>query len=145
MTRQSNVGKKLLFERLTRVSKNEASDTLNYAQNLEALRESVLHELERLFNTRRNSLTSLLNGERTILEYGLASVETLLWQGFSVKDGLPVEIEQAIDAFEPRLKQVKALVTPIGSGIEEIQVIISGHLQLEHHSEPVRFPLKLTR
>jgi type VI secretion system lysozyme-like protein len=104
--------------------------------------ESVRGELSRLLNTRCSETIEGLQGqERTVLNYGLPDFFTLSPTSDGDRQRLARLIVEAVRAYEPRLRNPLAEVTPDTTNGRALRVMLSGLLIVEQLSEPVSFPL----
>jgi type VI secretion system protein ImpF len=82
----------------------------------EGLRASVRRELQRLLNTRCPvSAEAAAARPRTVLEYGLADFSHLYTRDAVARAELAAEIDRAVAAYEPRLRNARATVDDAGS------------------------------
>ncbi|MGH9446054.1 MAG: type VI secretion system baseplate subunit TssE [Terriglobia bacterium] len=104
----------LLFERLTDSEPASQSERRPFRiHDLDALSESVRRELARLLNTRCPCPERLReNAERTVLEYGIPDFSSLSAASEADRSRLAGMIEQALSAYEPRLRQIHAAFQP---------------------------------
>ena len=83
---------------------------------LEQLKESVKRDLEALLNTRQEAILDLVNGFQeagnSLLTYGLPDLLTYNFRDPKKRDDICLILKQAIDRFEPRLKQVRVELAP---------------------------------
>ena len=77
------------------------------------LRESVRRELEQLFNTRCPIPSHRLPvGGRTVIDYGIPDFGTFSARNFNDHSRLADELRRAVEAYEPRLANVRVHVEP---------------------------------
>lgn len=99
-----------LFDRLVQPGGRRPAprhDTLDRA----GLRESVRRELEQLFDTRCSLPAEALRGrERTVIEYGLPDLSVLAPARHADRVRLAAILREAIEAYEPRLADVRVTV-----------------------------------
>jgi type VI secretion system lysozyme-like protein len=104
----------LLFDRLVdddRTSDEEEEPVRTLDR--EALRRSVRVELERLLNTRSPlRADELAERPRTTLEYGLPDLAHLYTRDPAAHAAAAAAVKEAVEAYEPRLRQVRASVEP---------------------------------
>jgi type VI secretion system protein ImpF len=78
------------------------------------LKKSIARDLELLLNTRMELLDPLPDGyseaTRSILTYGLPDLTLLTASSHKDRNKVRRIIEQAVDIFEPRLKNVRVIV-----------------------------------
>lgn len=146
MQRPDPVGARaLLFERLEDRDPWSPEARPFRVHDREGLRESVARELSRLLNTRCPLTPEELAGRpRTVLEYGLAD-----WSPAHARDPaaismLETEARRAIEAYEPRLREVRVKAEPVTGRDREVRLTIDGVLAVEGGGrEPVSFPMVL--
>ena len=108
----------------------------------ERLRESVARELSRLLNTRCALRPEELAGRpRTVLEYGVADWSPAHVADPGARDALAAEMRRAVEAYEPRLRQVRVRVAPAPGRERALVAIVEGVLASEGGEEPVSFPV----
>lgn len=134
--------KALLFDRL-----DESSDSTSTAQTgyigIEELKRSIIEQLDHLLNTRRAPIDK---PSLTVLDYGIPD-----YSAFSVGDTGQMRrlircIEQAIVAFEPRLKNVRAelLKADPTSLDQSLQIRLSAQLSVEPLTDDIKLYLILS-
>ncbi len=106
-------------------------------------RQSIQEELDLLFNTRRFRIPDE-EAERTVLDYGMATLEMIKHRHPVLAVGIELEIQAVIQSFEPRLQHVQVEVLPDLDEEGRTQVHISGQVQLETQMEHFRFPMTLS-
>lgn len=78
------------------------------------LKESVRRELEQLFNTRCPFPSHRLPaGGRTVIDYGIPDFGTFSARNFDDHSRLADELRRAVEAYEPRLANVRVFVEPL--------------------------------
>ena len=110
-----------------------------------ALRESVRRELERLLNTRCPLPEDQLVGrERTVVEYGLPDLAVLGPARYQDRERLASMLREAVEAYEPRLGQVRVEVSEPREGEHEVlRARIGGVLVIDGVPESVAFDTAL--
>lgn len=94
----------------------------------EGLHASVRRELQRLLNTRCPVPAEVAAARpRTVLEYGLADFSHHYTRDAVARAELAAEIDRAVAAYEPRLRNARATVDDAGS---ERGVRVSIHAQM---------------
>jgi len=111
---------------------------------LSALEESVWRELDRLLNTRcAASMEQLAGRTRGVLDYGLPDFSTLYMADLGQRRRLEELVRDTVSAFEPRLRNVEAVVTPSANSRFALDVAISGQLLAPGRLEPVSFRISV--
>jgi type VI secretion system lysozyme-like protein len=138
--------KALLFERLV----DEDPHTPGEAQpfriyGVAALRESVGRELSRLLNTRCPRLGGPVDeADRTILDYGVPTFSHMATGSDNDMHQLGRILEQAIKAYEPRLRNVHVTIDSSKTSKTTASGSIEAMLVVGNVNEPVSFPLVLS-
>jgi type VI secretion system protein ImpF len=111
------------------------------------LRESIRRELEHLFNTRSPLPADRLQGrDRTVVEYGVPDLAVLAPGREEDRQRLAAVLRQAIEAYEPRLAQVRVAVDtppPDPTRGHTLRARIEATLVVEEVPESVSFGLAL--
>ena len=135
-----------LFDRLVdqeRQFAREARPRRSYSPR--ELRASVRRELERLFNSRvRLPLARLEAYPRTVIDYGIPDFGTFSARNAADREQLARHLVTAIEAYEPRLQEVRVHIAPPGVDSELLTGEIDAMLVVESVREPVRFTTTLT-
>lgn len=130
-----------LFERLTDRNPEQPREPrpLRTLSHPELLR-SVQQEVTRLLNTRSGRGPAYLREqERSVVDYG---VSDLLWVNPHDPQSLHLLtdlVEQTIEAFEPRLREVQVTVTRFVQADSRIVLTVTATLITEDLREPVSF------
>ena len=107
------------------------------------LRESVRRELGRLFNTRSPLPVDDLRGrERTVIEYGLPDLSVLAPENHADRLRLAAILREAIEAYEPRLADVRVTVAepaPAPGRRQALRARIDAVLVVDDVAESVSF------
>ena len=139
------VARALLFDRLTDLEPLVPAEpkplrALTYPQLLESIRR----ELSALLNTRCPvPQTELKERERSVIDYGLTE---LTWTSpMAPADRLVLQtlIEQAISAFEPRLRHPHVTLGAYDSQSSCLECQVEGELTTETLREAVSFPISI--
>lgn len=134
----------LLFERLEDGDPPSPEARPFRVHDRAGLRESVMREISRLLNTRcAVDPAALAAGRpRTVLEYGLAD-----WSPAHARDpaalaALEREARRAIEAYEPRLREVRVKAEPVFGRDRELRLTVDGVLVVDAGvTEPISFPM----
>jgi type VI secretion system lysozyme-like protein len=105
-----------------------------------ALRRSVRRELERLLNT-RCTLPAMDRRARTTLEYGIPDFSHMQTRDTGVREQIADSVRRAVEAYEPRLRQVRVSVEPSPADDQErrLTVRVEAMLVVGDVAEPVAF------
>jgi type VI secretion system lysozyme-like protein len=108
------------------------------------LQESVRRELERLLNTRCPfPAHRLTDRPRSVIDYGLPELTGFSPRSFDDRERLAVLIRRAIEAFEPRLIEIRVRLEPMPGDDLTLAGSIEALLLTESVPEPVSFETAL--
>ena len=133
-----------LLDRLIDLDPTSSTERpMSWARSVAALKESVRLDVEWLLNTRRiaepapDRLEELQN---SVYHYGLPDITSLSADAPETRSLLARMIESTVDAFEPRLADVKVTVEDTGEGAKrELHFTIEGLLRMEPSPEQIMF------
>ena len=104
------------------------------------LKESVRRELELLFNTRCPFPAHRLTGrERSVIDYGIPDFSLFSARSFEDRERLAELLRCAVEAFEPRLADVRVHVEPVSGDDLALAASIAALLLVDSVPEPVLF------
>jgi len=104
------------------------------------LRESVRLELERLFNTRCPlPAHRLADRARSVIDYGIPELTGFSARNVEDRDRLAELFRRAVEAFEPRLEDVRVRLEPVPGDDLSLAGFIEGILRTDDVPEPVSF------
>lgn len=104
------------------------------------LKESVRRELELLFNTRCSFPAHRFAGrELSVIDYGIPDFSTFSPRSFEDRERLAEVLRRAVEAFEPRLAQVRVRVEPFPGDDLALAGRVEALLLTESVPEPVSF------
>jgi type VI secretion system lysozyme-like protein len=130
-----------LLDRLLQGRENDAADWRK-ASNRDDVIESIRRELCNLLNTRCHVRPSSDGSrEMTVVDYGLGDLLQCYPDDPAACHSLGVRVSRAIEAFEPRLCGVIAVVKPTETRPRRCLVEIDGSLNVESIRKPVFFRL----
>jgi type VI secretion system lysozyme-like protein len=131
-----------LFDRLAAGSLHESADgTFLTAAQLQA---SIAYELARLLNTRSaRQMGEFSTCTGTTIEYGVPDIGFLSPQSRSDLDTLETAIKQAVEFFEPRLRQVRIKAEMNERPGGGPNVVIEGMVSVGLKLRPMNFELQL--
>jgi type VI secretion system protein ImpF len=136
-----------LLERLVDDDPKTTTEARPYRSfDINGLRQSVLAELSRLFNTRAPvGEADLVRIPRTVITYGVPDFSTYTADGLEGHARFARHAVAAIEAFEPRLKAPRVTVQRDGNSRQpRWTAIIDGILDCGTLREPVRFEQSLS-
>ena len=129
-----------LFERLVE-KYSPAAEPLRSYETAEAT-ESVRREVERLLNTRRSPLPAPARGP-SVIHYGVPDCSHLTAANTLDLLALSRVLSQTIQAFEPRLTNVRVELLADPKNPTGALGYIHANIRIRMVSEPVCFPLQL--
>jgi type VI secretion system protein ImpF len=104
------------------------------------LRAAVRRDLGWLLNTRCPvPAAALERQERTVINYGLADYSSFTTASHDEREILARNIRRAIEAFEPRLRDVRVVVDQFAPDEKRLRVMIEAILVGDPAAEPVSF------
>lgn len=130
----------LLFDRFF-LPEGEAAEGEEPVRVLDrdGLHASVRRELQRLLNTRCPIPAEVAAARpRTVLEYGLADFSHMYTRDSVARADLAAEIDRAVAAYEPRLRNARATVDDAGSE-RGLRVTIQAQMLVGEVIEEVSF------
>lgn len=129
-----------LFDRLAEEERGRAG-ILDRAE----LYQSLQRELERLLNTRSPHLGDQLPvGERTVIDYGLPDYTAMYTRSHEDQKRLAALIRGTIEAYEPRLSEVRVEAEVLGNSEKAVLVKVAGVVALGRIMERVSFVINVT-
>lgn len=109
----------------------------------EQLKDSVARDLEALLNTRLPFDPAILNAypeaRASILHYGLQDFAGYCLTSSADRAAVCASIQDAIEAHEPRLREVSATLDLGAGSVNRLSFIIHARIKLPDSSEPVNF------
>jgi len=109
----------------------------------EQLKDSVARDLEAMLNTRLAFDPAILNGypeaRGSLLHYGLGDFAGYCLTSSADRAALCASIQDAIEAHEPRLREVSATFDLVPGSVNRINFVIQARLAGVAGSEPVNF------
>lgn len=103
-------------------------------------RESVRRELERLLNTRCPfPAHRLADRPRSVIDYGLPELTGFSANRVEDRERLAELIRRTIEAFEPRLAEVRVRLEPVPGDFLSLTGQVEAMLTFDGVSEPVSF------
>ncbi|SFB84329.1 type VI secretion system baseplate subunit TssE [Massilia yuzhufengensis] len=109
----------------------------------EQLKDSVARDLEALLNTRLAFDPAILNGypeaRGSLLLYGLADFASYCLTSSLDRAAVCASIQDAIEAHEPRLRDVTATLDVVPGSVNRLNFVIHARLAVSPTAEPVNF------
>ena len=138
----------MLLQRLVEFESSERSGALEQLDRADAnflrgadLRESVVRAIRRLLDTRRHVplAEAAQGGDLTVLDYGIPDFGNRSPADSEARFLFGLAIKHALEAFEPRLKDVEVeVLVAVGNG-RDLDVIITGSISDGRMAEQVTF------
>lgn len=112
------------------------------ALNRRDLKEAVRRDLSWLLNTRSPLPAAAFDAkqELTVIDYGIPDFASCFLKDPDDQKLLARRIARAVTVFEPRLKQVRAEVNPVGTDEKTLFLTITAVMVADSVREPVSFP-----
>ncbi len=135
-----------LFDRLSLTPEAKTARVSSGLLDRIGQRESLQRELSRLLNTRSPfpGGKKALPGERTVIDYGLSDYSALYTRSTEDQKKLAELVRRTVEAYEPRLSQVKVEAEVLGDSDKAMMVKVSGTLSNGRLMERVSFSLQVT-
>lgn len=106
---------------------------------------SIQVELERLLNTRSPyPADALVAGTRTVIDYGLPDYSAMYTQNPDDQKKLAALVRSTIEAFEPRLRNVRVEAQILGNSEKALLVKVGGMVQIGKVMERVTFAVNVS-
>lgn len=136
-----------MFERLIDTEPQNQNETIPFRTlEVNALRDSVRLELERLLNTRLAIREEEMEQrELTTVDYGIPDFSNYSPANSSHRRRIGLLLQQIIPRFEPRLKNVKVLVEQYEENQKALFLTIEGDLVVKDVWIPISFPILRNR
>lgn len=133
-----------VLDRLIDHAPRQAADPPGtWSASVEALKTSLLRDLEWLLNTRRivePAPDAYPEVQDSVYHFGLPDITSLNAESEAVRLRLVRQIEVCVQQFEPRLRGVRAFpVESTEGGRRQIRFVIEGVLDIEPNPERVVF------
>jgi type VI secretion system lysozyme-related protein len=137
-----NGARVLLFDRLIDQDPGAKKENRPYrVYDRQQLMQSVMTELSRLLNTRRNSSEPLSPGRATVLDYGVPDFASFNAASPTERERLKALIESTIMIFEPRIANPHVEFVEAANNRQSLTGTIYGSLRIGLLTEPVSFPV----
>lgn len=136
-------GRKLLFERLTEEAAHPLTDAVH---DWAGLRNSVVAEVQRLFNTRLpQDAARLAQRRRSTVDYGIPDLSLFPPRDPDAETSLARHLTEALRAFEPRLATPKVTLERVEGVDGGLVAHVAGEIRLSRMSAPLNFQVALRR
>lgn len=135
-----------LFDRLAQPARGGRSGGKTQGTlDRDGIARSLQRELERLLNTRcPYPAASLVPGHRSVIDYGLPDYSAMYTKNPDDHKKLSTLIRQTIEAFEPRLRDIRVEVQLLGNSEKALLVKLAGSLSIGSVMERVTFAVGVT-
>lgn len=131
-----------VIDRLMQAGEWDGGDA-SWVGSVEALKQSLVRDLEWLLNTRRiaePAPDAYPEVQRSVYHFGLPDISSRSADSLDVQQGLSRDIEECIQIFEPRLTDVRVSVRPSEEkGSRLARFVIEALLRMEPNPERVVF------
>jgi type VI secretion system lysozyme-like protein len=105
----------------------------------DALKESVIRDVTRLFNTQRPIQRDVVHIPGTSLDYGIPDLISRPLSSAEAKLVLSADLVKAVKAFEPRLKDVAVVAGDYDERHRSLSVEVHATLAVGEVGEPLSF------
>jgi type VI secretion system protein ImpF len=111
------------------------------AQSLRTLKAGVRRDLEWLLNTRQPvDIPTGVELQKSVYVYGLPDISSMGLASLTDRERLTRSIERAVARFEPRLANVRVVLTSVaGEKAPQLRFTIEGMLRIDPSPEHVTF------
>jgi type VI secretion system protein ImpF len=132
-----------IIDRLLDQSGGVGESSAGWSESVEALKQSLVRDLEWLLNTRRiaePASDSYPEVQSSVYHFGLPDISSRSADSVEVQQALSRDIEECIRIFEPRLTDVRVgLRQSTEEGSRLARFVIEGLLRMEPNPERVVF------
>jgi type VI secretion system protein ImpF len=132
-----------IMDRLLDLSPGLGDASGSWASSVDALKRSLVRDLEWLLNTRRiaePAPDAYPEVQHSVYHFGLPDVSSRSADSIAAQQGLSRDIEECIRIFEPRLTDVRVVLRQSGEkGSRLARFVIEGLLRMEPNPERVVF------
>jgi type VI secretion system protein ImpF len=112
-------------------------------ESLRRMKSALKRDMEWLLNTRRCQVMEELDdpGElaKSVLNYGLPDISSMSVQSGKDHNRILRQMEEAVEYFEPRLKNVRVSLRPVEKTSRTLRFTIDALLMIDPAPEQIRF------
>lgn len=134
-----------LLDRLFDLNPDEKADApITRLESVRRLKTALKRDMEWLLNTRHCPVMDELEGDpgelkRSLLNYGLPDISSMSVQSGRDNNRILRQMEEAVEIFEPRLRNVRLTLSPVAKGARTLRFAIEALLMMDPAPEQVRF------
>ncbi|MCZ2152307.1 MAG: type VI secretion system baseplate subunit TssE [Bryobacterales bacterium] len=134
-----------LLDRLFDLNPDEKADApITRLESVRRLKTALKRDMEWLLNTRHCPVMDELEGDpgelkRSLLNYGLPDISSMSVQSGRDNNRILRQMEEAVEIFEPRLRNVRVTLSPVAKGARTLRFAIEALLMMDPAPEQVRF------
>lgn len=132
-----------IIDRLLDHSPGQGDAPGSWASSVNALKQSLVRDLEWLLNTRRiaePARDDFPEVQQSVYHFGLPDISSRSADSIAVQQGLSRDIEECIRIFEPRLTDVRVVLRQSEeTGSRLARFVVEGLLRMEPNPERVVF------
>lgn len=134
-----------VLDRLFDPNPEEAADPpITRGESLRRMKVTLKRDMEWLLNTRRSPVMEELDDDpgelkRSLLNFGLPDISSMSVQSGKDHNRILRQMEEAIQYFEPRLKNVRVTLQPVNKSSRMLRFVIEALLMIDPAPEQVRF------
>lgn len=134
-----------VLDRLFDTNPEERLDpAITRSESLRRMKTALRRDMEWLLNTRRCPIMDELVGDagelkRSLLNYGLPDISSMSVQSGKDHNRILRQMEEAVQYFEPRLRNVRVSLQPVNKTSRMLRFSIEALLMIDPAPEQVRF------
>lgn len=113
-------------------------------ESLRRMKTALKRDMEWLLNTRRSPIMDQMEGDpgelkRSLLNFGLPDISSMSVQSGKDHNRILRQMEEAVQYFEPRLRNVRLSLQPVNRTERRLRFVIEALLMIDPAPEQVRF------
>ncbi|MCC7340650.1 MAG: type VI secretion system baseplate subunit TssE [Bryobacterales bacterium] len=134
-----------LLDRLFDLNPDEKVDApVTRLESVRRLKAALKRDMEWLLNTRHCPVMDEMEDDagelkRSLLNYGLPDISSMSVQSGKDHTRILRQMEEAVEMFEPRLRNVRITLSPVTKGSRTLRFGMEGMLMIDPAPEQVRF------
>ncbi len=134
-----------LLDRLIDNNRDERADPpITRLESVRRLKTSLKRDMEWLLNTRHCPVMNEMEDDpgelkRSLLNYGLPDISSMSVQSGKDHNRILRQMEEAVELFEPRLRNARVTLNPVSKGSRTLRFGIEALLMMDPAPEQVRF------
>ncbi len=134
-----------VLDRLFDNNPDERADPpITRSESVRRMKSALKRDMEWLLNTRRSQIMEEVQGEtgelkRSLLNFGLPDISSMSVQSGKDHNRILRQMEEAVEYFEPRLRNVRVSLQPVNRVERRLRFVIEALLMIDPAPEQVRF------